>query len=92
MRPGNEAMVRTISVRVKPGSKSPGVTVEGGQIWVRVREPAREGKANEACRRSLAAALRVAPSRVTLLHGAGSKEKVFEIEDLTDAEIRKRLM
>lgn len=80
-----------LSVLAKPGSKSPGVSVDGGRVVVRVREPAREGKANEACRKALAAALKIAPSRITLLRGATSKEKVFDIEDLTAEELSLRL-
>jgi len=80
-----------LSVLVKPGSKSPGVSVDRGRVIVRVRAPAREGKANEACRKALAAALKIAPSRITLMRGATSKEKVFDIEDLTAEELSLRI-
>jgi uncharacterized protein (TIGR00251 family) len=80
-----------LSVLVKPGSKSPSVSVDGGRVVVRVREPAREGKANEACRKALAAALKIAPSRITLVRGATSKEKVFDIEDLSAEELSLRI-
>jgi len=47
---------------------------------VRVRERAIEGRANEAARKALAAALGVAPSALTLVRGATSKVKTFEVQ------------
>lgn len=80
-----------ISAKVKPGSKQPGISVEASGLVLRVRERAVEGAANEACIRALSQALGVAPSRVTLLHGARSREKRFAIEGLDEAEIFARL-
>lgn len=80
-----------IGAKVKPGSKQPGIGVEGDSLILRVRERAVEGAANEACIRALAAALDVAPSRVQLLRGAHSRDKVFSIEVADEAQARKRL-
>lgn len=80
-----------ISAKVKPGSKQPGISLEASGLVLRVRERAVEGAANEACIRALSQALGVAPSRVTLLHGARSREKRFAIEGLDEAEIFARL-
>jgi uncharacterized protein YggU (UPF0235/DUF167 family) len=80
-----------LSVKVKPGSKKTGISLEGDCIVLRVRERAIEGAANEACVRALSQALDVAPSRVTLVRGARGREKRFEIADLEEAEARKRL-
>lgn len=62
-------MVDVISVRVKPGSrKGPLVeTAVDGELTVYVRQPAVEGKANEAVVRLLAKHLGVAPSRLVLV-------------------------
>lgn len=68
-----------VEVRVKPGSKKPGISEENGVLVVRVHEPAREGAANDAVIRALAAHFKVAPSRVELLRGQSSKLKLFEI-------------
>lgn len=68
-----------VEVRVKPGSKKPGISEENGVLVVRVNEPAREGAANDAVIRALAAHFKVAPSRVELLRGQSSKLKLFEI-------------
>ncbi|MBI3274067.1 MAG: DUF167 domain-containing protein, partial [Candidatus Colwellbacteria bacterium] len=46
---------------------------------VRVKEPPRGGKANEAVAKALAERFGVAPSSVRLLSGFSSKHKIFEI-------------
>jgi uncharacterized protein len=74
-------MADVISVRVKPGSRK-GPLVEtgaGGELTVHVREPAVEGKANEAVVRLLAEHLGVAPSRLDLVSGATSRVKRFRV-------------
>jgi uncharacterized protein YggU (UPF0235/DUF167 family) len=80
-----------IAAKVKPGSKAPGISVEGGLLVLRVRERAVEGAANDACARALATALGIAPSSVRLLHGARSRDKVFEVDGLAEAEARRLL-
>jgi len=74
-------MVDVISVRVKPGSrKGPLVeTAVDGELIVYVRQPAVEGKANEAVVRLLAKHLGVAPSRLDLVSGATSRVKRFRV-------------
>jgi len=74
-------MVDVISVRVKPGSrKGPLVeTAVDGELTVYVRQPAVEGKANEAVVRLLAKHLGVAPSRLVLGSGATSRVKRFRV-------------
>lgn len=77
---------------VKPGAKAPGIVVGAdGSIIVRVREPATEGKANEAVRRAIARAIGTPPSAVTLLRGASSRRKLFSIEGLPAAEAQAKL-
>ena len=84
-------MSALLAVFVKPGSKSPGIIISGESVTVRVREPALEGRATEAARRALAAALRVSQSAVTLVRGAASRHKVFAIAGLTKTEVLSRL-
>jgi uncharacterized protein YggU (UPF0235/DUF167 family) len=81
-----------LTVRVTPGARDSTVTGwQGDALRVRVREKAEKGRANEAVARLLAKALGVAASEVTLRRGATSREKLFEVDGLDDAEIRKRL-
>jgi uncharacterized protein YggU (UPF0235/DUF167 family) len=53
-------------------------------VVVAVRERAVDGRANAAVERAVAAWLGVAPSRVTLVRGAGSRTKQLAIAGLGD--------
>ena len=74
-------MADTVVVRVKPGSrKGPLVEVgSDGELTVYVREPALDGKANNAVTRLLAAHLQLPKTRVELVSGATSRLKRFRI-------------
>ncbi len=65
---------------------------DGDGYLVRVTAPPVDGRANEALRRLVARRAGVAPSRVTLVRGAKSREKVLEIDGLDDATLRERLL
>ena len=54
--------------------------MENGELIVAVREPAREGRANDAVRRAVAAHFGVPISLVTLVRGASGRIKTFRIE------------
>ena len=69
-----------VTVRVKPGSRTASVREEGETLIIAVREPAREGRANEAVRRAVAGWFKVAPSRVKLVRGEAAWLKTFAIE------------
>ncbi|GEM_PF-6769569 len=60
-------------------------------VEVRVKEPAREGKATEACRKALARALGVPVASVKLVRGARVAVKVFALATLDPAELAARL-
>jgi uncharacterized protein len=73
-----------VAVRVKPGAKRTAVGgrydgPHGPALIIAVTAPAVDGKATEATRRALAAALGVKPAAVTLRVGATSRDKVFEV-------------
>ncbi|HZN81514.1 MAG TPA: DUF167 domain-containing protein [Mycobacterium sp.] len=74
-------MADIISVRVKPGSrKGPLVDIGAdGELTIHVREPAIEGKANDAVVKLLAAHLGVPRRRLELISGATSRVKRFRI-------------
>jgi uncharacterized protein YggU (UPF0235/DUF167 family) len=69
-----------IAVRVTPNARRPGIAREDGHISIRVSEPPEDGRATEAARVSLAKALGVAKSRLSLLRGAASREKLFRLD------------
>lgn len=69
-------------MKVQPKSRRPGLgglAPDGGALRVAVAEPPEDGRANEAVRRALAAALGVAPSAVALTQGAAARLKTFRI-------------
>ena len=71
-----------IEVRVKPSSKS-GPQIQlgiDGSLLVFVREPAIDGKANQAVEKLLADYYKVSKSRVKLVSGLTSKQKRFSID------------
>ena len=70
-----------ISVRVRPNSSREEVTPEGDLFIVKVKEPPLEGRANRAVIRLLAERFGVPTSRVSIVSGLRSKDKVVEIAD-----------
>jgi uncharacterized protein len=84
--------VGLIRVRVTPGARESAFAGwQGDTLRVRVREKAEKGRANEAVARLLAKSLGIPASAVTLKRGPTSREKLFEIDGLDDAELRRRL-
>jgi uncharacterized protein YggU (UPF0235/DUF167 family) len=83
-----------VPVRVRPGA---GRTRVGGRydgphgpaLVVAVGAPAVDGKATEAARRALAAALGVRPAEVSLRLGATSRDKVFTVSAPEEAWERR---
>jgi len=70
-----------IQVKVKPNSKSEGVTQEEYNFIVEVKEPPKEGRANQAVTKLLAQHFGVPQSQVRILSGFKSKNKVVEIRE-----------
>ena len=70
-----------LAVRVTPGARSESLEVAGDKLIAKVRAKPQDGAANAAVIRLLASALGVAPSRIELLRGAASREKLFRIAD-----------
>jgi uncharacterized protein YggU (UPF0235/DUF167 family) len=65
--------------RVTPRARRHSITDEGG-IKVCVTDPPEDGRANAAVAQALAHALGVAKTRLTLLRGATSRDKVFRLD------------
>ena len=66
-------------MRVTPGARSAGIEVADGRLLVKVRAKPTDGEANQAVLQALAAALGIAPSRIALLRGATSRDKVVQL-------------
>ncbi len=71
-----------IKVKVKPNAKKNEVKkIEEGFYEVRVTVVPEKGKANKKVIELLSKELKVPKSRIKLIRGETSKEKIFEIED-----------
>jgi uncharacterized protein YggU (UPF0235/DUF167 family) len=69
-----------IFAKIKPGSKNESVRkIDAAHFEIHVKAPAREGKANAAAISALARHLNVPKSKIKLLAGAKSKQKVFGV-------------
>jgi uncharacterized protein YggU (UPF0235/DUF167 family) len=69
-----------LALRVTPGARSESIAIKGGQILVKVRARPQDGAANDAVLSLLADALGIATSRLRLLRGATSREKLVQID------------
>jgi len=70
-----------IQVKVKPNSRTEDVTQESGSFIVRVKDPPREGKANQAVIKLLAEHFGVPKSQVSIVNGLRSRNKVIEVAE-----------
>ena len=68
-----------LAVRATPGARSETITITGTGVGVKVRAKPQEGAANTAVIQLVARALDLAPSRVELLRGATSRDKLLRI-------------
>ncbi len=68
------------SCKVTPRARQAAITRAGSVIKISVTAAPEDGKATAAVAEALAHALGVAKSRLTLLRGAISREKVFRLD------------
>jgi uncharacterized protein len=62
-----------------------------GAVLIRVTAPPVDGKANDALCRLVAKAAGVAPSRVRVIRGQTSRDKVIAVEGVEPAALRAAL-
>ena len=85
--------VATLRVHIVPNAKIDQMAGEhAGAIKIRLRAPAIEGKANAALIELLADRLRIPAREIILARGQKSREKLIRIDNLTEGEIRARLL
>jgi uncharacterized protein (TIGR00251 family) len=70
-----------IQVKVKPSSRTEEVSQEGDSFIIKVKEPPREGRANQAVIKLLAEHFGVPRSQVRILSGFRSRNKVIEVAE-----------
>lgn len=82
----------TLAVRAQPGAKKSAVLGEqAGALKVAVTAPPQDGRANAALVDVLAEWLGVRQSRVEVLAGATSRNKVFLVRGVSAADLAGRL-
>jgi len=70
-----------LALRATPGARSESLAIEDGRLLAKVRVRPQDGAANAAVLKLLAQALGLAPSRLELLRGATSRDKLVRILD-----------
>ena len=86
---GRMAILR---VHVVPNAMSDRIEGEhGGAVKIKLRAPAVEGKANAALISFLAEQLNISRRAIALERGHKSRDKVFRIDGLTEADLRRRM-
>ncbi|MCH8894537.1 MAG: DUF167 domain-containing protein [Chloroflexi bacterium] len=81
-----------LKVRVQPkASRNQVDGFEDGTLRLRVTAPPTEGQANAGVIALLAKTLGVSKSRLEIVRGHGSRDKVVLVETLTEQEVRRRI-
>ncbi len=81
-----------LRVRVQPkASRNQVVGYDEGTLRLRVTAPPTDGKANTAVVKLLSNALGVSKSRIAIVRGHRARQKVIEVEGLSDEDLRARL-
>ena len=85
-------MSAQVAVRLQPrASRDAIVGMSDGVLAVRVSAPPVDGRANAALCKLLARAAGVAPSKVTVVRGERSRDKVVRVEGVTPEALRAAL-
>jgi uncharacterized protein (TIGR00251 family) len=81
-----------IAVRLQPRARANEIVGErAGVLVVRVTAPPAEGRANDALCRLIAKRARIGVRRVSVVRGAGSREKVVRVQGIDERELRRAL-
>ena len=83
----------TLKVRVQPkASRNQVDGFEDGTLRLRVTAPPTEGKANAGVIALMAKTLGVSKSRLEIVRGHGSRDKVVAIDTLSEQEVHRRIV
>jgi uncharacterized protein (TIGR00251 family) len=82
----------TLAVRVQPRARREEIVgMRHGVLIVRVSAPPVDGRANRALCALIAKAAGVAPSAVSVIRGAGVREKIVRVDGLEHSELVRAL-
>jgi uncharacterized protein len=83
--------VADLTVRLQPRARRDEVVGErNGALVIRVTAPPVDGRANAALCRLVAKVAGVAPSRVEIVRGHTSRDKVVRVTGLDEQELRRK--
>jgi uncharacterized protein (TIGR00251 family) len=78
----------SVEVRLRPrGRGDELIGFENGVLQARVSAPPVDGRANKALCKLIAKRVRVAPSRVSVVRGEKSRDKVVRVEGVDEAAL-----
>jgi uncharacterized protein YggU (UPF0235/DUF167 family) len=81
-----------LRLRIAPGGRAGRVVGRHGEAWkLRVAAPPERGKANEAVVELLAGVLGLPGSRIQIVRGLSSRDKLVAVRGLTEDEVSSRL-
>lgn len=81
-----------LRVHVTPGARQEQIAGwHGGSLRVKVRARAEKGRANQAVVQMLGGRLGVAAANLSIVRGAASRDKLVQVDGLSEEEIRARL-
>lgn len=81
-----------IMVRLRPrGGRDELIGMRDGVLQARVTAPPLDGKANKALCKLIAKRLGVAPSRVSVVRGEKSRDKLVRVEGVDSAALQEAL-
>jgi uncharacterized protein (TIGR00251 family) len=85
-------MAARIEVRLRPGAGRDELGgFRDGVLQAKVAAPPQDGRANKALCKLIAKRLGVAPSRVSLVRGKRSRDKLIEVEGVEAERLRALL-
>jgi uncharacterized protein (TIGR00251 family) len=77
-----------LRVRVQPRASANEITaVRDGVLLMRVTAPPADGKANDAVRKLIARRLRIGVTRVEIVRGASTRDKVLRVQGIPDEQL-----
>jgi uncharacterized protein len=90
---GKESVLSAVlSVKIQPrASKNEIILTEGNGLKIRLTAPPVDGAANEALVKFLAGELGVAKSRVEIISGQTSREKIIRVKGLGSEDVERLL-
>ena len=81
----------TVSVKLTPGASREAIEWDGQgwKVWVRAKP--KDNEANEALVKLFSKTLKIPKSKVVLIRGHKSREKVLEIDGLDEIQLKSKL-